>query len=282
MWPFGKKKEKEAPKAEPVGVQDPEVQAFAQKFLPEEFTVLGVTDPSGFGGGKVPEQDLLVAGATLSAWLREDEEEVHYEPMPLITLADDRLLQFLTSSIPGNFIIKAKVRLAKNGTSFQLIGMPEPGFDPDLKAYLEEQKTPVTLDGGAFGEFMLIRSLGWFDAEADWCGQSVRLTFEKDHDPQACLATAGKLFADAESWDGKVTAYAASQLLEQLNQLAVEAEEDEMTEEELLSQLVPDSIMVNPQGGFEFWYGDGGVFWNRSLCVSGTLTDGITHARLEG
>jgi hypothetical protein len=282
MWPFGKKKEKEAPKAEPAVAQDSEVQAFAQKFLPEEFTILGVTDPTGFGGGNVPDQNLMVAGATLSAWMRDDEEEIHRESMPLITLADDRLLGFLRSHVPGNFIIKAKVRIARDGSSFQLIGMPEPGFDPDLKAFLEEQKTPVTLDGGEFGQFVLIRSLGWFDAEADWCGQSVRLTFEKDHDAQACLATARKLFADSENWDQKAAAFAASQLLEQLNELAVEAEEDEMTEEELLSQLIPDSILVGPQGGFEFWYGDGGVFWNRSLCVSGTLTDGVTDARLEG
>ena len=70
--------------------------------------------------------------------------------------------------------------------------------------------------------------------------------------------------------------------VEELNELATVAEEDEMSEEELISQLIPDSILVNAQGGFEFWYGDGGVFWNRSLCVSGSLSAGVTNARIEG
>jgi len=282
MWPFGKKKEKEAPKTDPQATRNAEVQAFAQKFFPEEFTILGVTDPSGFGGGKVENQTLLVAGATLTAWMREDEVEVHREQKSLLTLADDQLLQFLRSHVPGNFILKAKVRASKDGTTFQLIGMPEPGFDPDLKAILEEQKKPVTLDSQEFGTFTLVRALGWFDAEAEWCGQSVRLTFDHTQEAQACLDTAHRLFAQAENWDEKVTSFACDRLLSQLNQLASQGDEEEMTPDELSAQLIPDSILVTQQGGFEFWYGDGGVFWGKSICVSGTLTDGVTEARLEG
>jgi len=282
MWLFGKKKETESPKTDPKAAQDAEVQAFAQKFLPEEFTILGLTDPTGFGGGKVDNQTLLVAGATLVAWLRDDEEEVHHEQKPLLTLADSQLLQFLRSRIPGNFIIKAKVRAAKDGSTFQLIGMPEPGFDPDLKAMQEEQKKPVTLTSEEFGVFTLVRTLGWFDTDAEWCGESVRLTFDQAQDAQACLDTAHQLFAQAEDWDEKVISFTCSQLLSQLNQLAAEGDEEELTQDELAAQLIPDSILVSPQGGFEFWYGDGGVFWGKSICVSGTLSDGVTQARLEG
>ena len=282
MWLFGKKKEKEAPKADPKAAQNAEVQAFAQKFLPEEFTILGVTGPSGFSGSTVENKTLLVAGATLSAWMEENEEEIHRERKSLLTLADDQLLQFLRSHVPGNFIIKAKVRASKDGTAFQLIGMPEPGFDPDLKAFLEEQKKPVTLESQEFGTFTLVRALGWFDAEAQWCDQPVRLTFDQSQDAQACLDTAHTLFAQAEQWDEKAVSFACANLLQQLNELAAQGDEEEMTEEELASQLIPDSILVTDQGGFEFWYGDGGLFWGKSICVSGTLSEGVTQARLEG
>ena len=278
MWPFGKKKEKDqAPK--PEDLQKTQIQAFAQQFSSEEFTLIALTGHSAFGGKLDETSQLWTAGITLNAWLREDEEEVHKDPAQLVTLADDRLFGYLRTRIPANFILKIKVRAAKEGNVFQLIGMPEPGFDPDLKAMLEEQKKPVTLDGGDLGTFTLVRSAGWFDAEADWNGVSTRLVFDCNEASEPCLNTARNLFLDPAGWDEKIRSYTAGHLLATLNTFAGEGEEP-MTAQELYDLLEPDSILVRGDGTFEFWYGNGGVFWGQLVRVCGSLGEGITAALL--
>ena len=51
--------------------------------------------------------------------------------------------------------------------------------------------------------------------------------------------------------------------------------------EELAQQLDPDVVMVHPDGAYELWYGDGGIFWGRSIKVTGTLAGGPAEAVLE-
>ena len=279
MWPFGKKKEKEqAPK--PEDAQQAQVQAFAQKFSPEEFTIIAVTGHTGFSGSEPNEFQLRTAGIGLTAWMRDDDMEIHREPAHLITLADDRLFGYLRTRLPSNFILKVRVRAAKEGSHFQLVGMPEPGFDPDLKAILEEQKKPVTLDGGDLGTFTLVRGAGWFDTEADWNGASTRLIFEASEDAQACLTTARALLEKSSDWDAQVRACAADKLYSQIRELAEEGGE-EFSREQFIQELDPDSVLVRGDGSFELWYGSGGIFWGCSLKVTGTLSGGVSDALLE-
>lgn len=276
MWPFGKKKEKAQPQTDPNLAQ---IQAFAQQFSPEEFTILAVTGFTPFGGIRSDDSQLWEAGITLTAWMEQDGEEIHRQETRLVTLADDRLYSYLRSHIPSNFILKIQVRAAKDDQSFQLIGMPEPGFDPDLKAILNEQKKPVTMDSPDFGTFTLIRGAGWFDAEAVWNGVSTRLLFDSAEEAEPCLNTARNLFADPVFWDGKIRSYTASHMLATLNTFAGEGEEP-LTAQELSDLLDPDSILVRGDGTFEFWYGNGGVFWGQLIRVCGSLGEGITAALL--
>lgn len=279
MWPFGKKKEK-APAPKPEDAQNAQVQAFAQQFSPEEFTILAVTGHGVFGGTLNEDTQLWTAGTTLTAWMREDDLILHHETAQLLTLADDRLLGYLRTRVPGNFILKIRVRAAKEGAIFQLIGMPEPGFDPELKAILDEQKKPVTLDGGDLGTFTLVRSAGWFDAEADWNGVGTRLIFDASEDAQPCLDTARALLPNSAALDAQARACAADKLYPQIRQLAEEGGED-FSREEFISQLDPDSILVRGDGSFELWYGSGGIFWGRCLKVTGTLAAGVSDAVMD-
>lgn len=278
MWPFGKKKEKTVETAE--SQRNAQVQEFAQNFLPEEFTLLALTGSNTFNYVREAKDGLSVAGIGLIAWLRDGEEEVHQEEASLLTLADDRLITYLRDHVPRNFIIKATVRAAKDGTSFQLVGMPEPAFDPDLKAILEERKKPVTLDGGDLGTFTLNRAAGWFGADLDWNGVATNLIFASAEEAAPCLDTARALLADPAGWDEKIRSFTAETLFPEVLPLAEEGGE-ELTEEELAQQLDPDFLMVHPDGSFELWYGDGGIFWGRSIKVAGTVSDGITEAILE-
>lgn len=279
MWLFGKKKEAaQAPR--PEQAQNAQVQTFAQQFLPEEFTILALTGYSALNSNREDESQLWTADITLSAWMREDDLELHRQQAQLVTLADDRLLEYLRARVPANFILKVRVRAAKEGGRFQLVGMPEPGFDPELKALLDEQKKPVTLDGGALGEFTLVRSAGWFDAEADWNGVSTRLEFDAAEPPQPCLDTARALLARADVWDGEARACAVRAFYPQFQPLA-EADGEEFSQEDFLQQLDPDSILVRGDGSFELWYGSGGVFWGRCFKVTGTIDGGIAEAVMD-
>ena len=281
MWPFGKKKEKAAPAEPPRDVQ---VQSFALNFLPEEFTILAVTGPAGVTKERPAEDALWTAGMELTAWMREDEENIHREPTRLVALADDRLMSYLRSHVPANFIIKAKVRAAKSGRAFQLIGLPEPGFDPDLKAVLNEQKKPVTLESERFGTFTLLRDAGCFDTETQWEGTETRLILDREENSAACLETAEALFAKLAIFGKNIRQCAADLLLTQgINWVGGE-EEDEggLSREELTERLEPDSIQVCEDGSFHFTFGGGGVYWGRILCVSGSVRANTLEARMEG
>lgn len=279
MWLFGKKKEKAAPAEPPKDVQ---VQNFALNFLPEEMTILAVTGTVGIAQERPAEDALWTMGMTLTAWMEENEEEIHRENKNLVTLADDRLASYLREHVPANFIIKAKVRPSKSGNSFQLIGMPEPGFDPDLKAFLEEQKKPVTLDGGSFGTFTLVRRTGCFQTETQWQDSDTSLILDQNEDFNACLETAGKLFDQQKMYAANIRECAAEALLQQGIDYIDGEDEESLSKEELMEQLEPDDIQVCQDGGFYFTFGGGGVYWGKVLVVSGSVNADTLEARMEG
>lgn len=81
-----------------------------------------------------------------------------------------------------------------------------PGFDPDLKAILEEQKKPVSFWEDGLGTFTLNRSVGWFETEAEWLGQPARLDFDRDENRADCLTHFHTLMERQEEWDQRVRA----------------------------------------------------------------------------
>jgi len=272
MWPFGKKKEKEhTPSPEELQVQE-----FAQNFLPEEFVLVAVTGPEGAVSDQKEDAPLWTLTCPLTAWMDEDDGVVSTGSALLQILADDRLRDYLRHHLPGNFIIKARVRPAKEGNVFQLVGMPEPGFDPELKAVLDEQVKPVTLDAEDLGTFTLIRSMNWFQTQIDWLDQSVQLTFNQDEDQQACLATARALLSDMEGWDSRLRHFAADRLFDCVNEQA----EEPVSRDELMASLCPESMHVDPNGSFALWFGSD-LFFGQAARVMGTLDNGPADARLE-
>lgn len=281
---FGKKKAVSQPDGKP---EDAQVQAFAQQFEPEEFTILAVTGANGFGGGRSGDDKLWTASIGLTAWMEEGGEEIHREPVRLVTLADDTLLEYLRTRVPKDFILKIRVRQAKEGGRFQLIGLPEPGFDPDLKAILDEQKKPVSHYIEGLGTFTLNRTVNWFEANVDWLGAEIALNFDQEEDMARCAQTAKALMAGQKDWDGRIRAYAAQQLLELANDWAQDGvEEDEepqaVTQEQFMQRMELESIQASEDGGFTFWFNDGDLFWGHAIRVSGDLTCGPTEAQMEG
>lgn len=275
MWPFGKKKEKEHIPSP----QELQVQAFAQQFLPDEITLVAVTGPEGVSDDRKEGEELWTLTISLTAWTDEDDGIVSQQPAQLQILADEQLRSYLRQHLPGNFIIKAKVRPAKEGDLFQLVGMPEPGFDPELKAILNEQVKPITLETADLGTFTLIRSMGWFETQADWLTQPIQLTFARgeEEEQQDSLATARTLLAKAQELDVQIRDLAADKLLDAVNEAL---EEEAVSRNELRDSLALETLLAAPNGAFTAWYGSDLLF-GRAIRISGSADQGPTEAELE-
>ena len=107
---------------------------------------------------------LWPASIGLTAWMEADSPELHQGEFRLETIADNQLMPVLRQRARPDFIIRFQARHSEDGTRLLLLDLPEPGFDPDLKAILDEQKKPVTFWAEGLGTFALNRALGWFEA----------------------------------------------------------------------------------------------------------------------
>ena len=251
----------------------------AAQFQPEELTILAVTGANGFNGGKAGKDKLWWAAIGLTAWMEEDSPDIHQGEFTLSTIADDQLLEHLRRRARPYHIIKFRGRVSEDGKRLLLLDLPEPGFDPDLKAILEEQKKPVTFWEEGLGTFTLNRQVDWFETEVDWLGGQISLVFDAGEDRAEVLQRAKTLLAGAADWDQRIRAYAADDLLASANDWA---EDEEITREQFIQRMELESIEIRADGSFEFWFADGDMFYGHSIHVSGDMENGPDDAAMEG
>ena len=234
----------------------------------------------------------LAASIGLTAWMEEDSPDIHQGDFRLVALADDRLMDYLRQRVPRDFIIKCRARLSLDGSRLLMLELPQPGFDPDLKAILDEQKKPVSTWVEGLGTFTLNRTVDWFEATVDWLGSEIALDFDRGVPEEMASAqeTGRTLMASQADWDHRVRSYAAQELLSLANDWAADAREEEdedsgaplVTQEQFMERMELESIQLLPQGGFEFWFNDGDLFWGHSIHVTGSLEAGPESAQMEG
>ena len=275
----GEKPEEKERKPLPEKQENRQFRELAAQFAPEELTILAVTGANGFGGGKAGKEKLWRASIGLTAWMEEDSPDIHRGEFVLSTIADDQLLEHLQRRVPRDFIIKFKGRVSEDGQRLLLLDLPEPAFDPDLKAILEEQKKPVTFWEEGLGTFTLNRQVDWFETEVDWLGGQISLVFDAEEDRAEVLQRAKTLLAGAASWDKRVREYAADDLLASANDWA---EDEEITREQFIQRMELESIEIRADGSFEFWFADGDMFYGHSIHVSGDMEHGPDDAAMEG
>ena len=217
--------------------------------------------------------------------MEEDSPDIHRGEFVLSTIGDEQLLEVLRRRTRPDFIIKFRGRVSEDGKRLLLLDLPEPGFDPDLKAILEEQKKPVTFWEEGLGTFTLNRQVDWFETELDWLGAEISLVFDQDENRADCVMNAKALLADAAGWDRRVREYAADELLSTANDWAGQMEDEEpqeITREQFVERMELESIEVRADGSFQFWFGDGDLFYGHSIWVSGDLENGPNDAAMEG
>ena len=277
----GEPEEKAREKQREPGGENARFKEFSAQFLPEELSILAVTGANGFGGGRAGKEKLWRASIGLTAWMEEDSPDIHRGEFVLSTIGDDQLLEILRRRTPRDFIVKFRGRVSEDGRRLLLLNLPEPGFDPDLKAILEEQKKPVTIEEEGLGVFTLNRQVNWFEAGVDWLGTEISLVFDREEDRAGCAANARALLASAADWDRRVREYAAGELLDSANDWAEDGEEP-ITREQFMERMEPESVEIRADGSFEFWFADGEMFYGHSIHVSGNLTGGPDAAQMEG
>ena len=282
---FKKKEEKTETVSDPREEYKKRFPKLQVEYQPEELTILAVTGANGFGGGKTRGETLWTASVGLTAWMEEDSPDIHRGEFVLSTIADDKLLEHLQRRVRPDFIIKFKGRVAEDGRRLLLLDLPEPAFDPDLKAILEEQKKPVTFWEEGLGTFTLNRQVDWFETEVDWLGGPISLVFDAGEDRAEALPNAKALLASAADWDKRVREYAADDLLASANDWAEQMEDEEpqeITREQFMDRMELESIEIRADGGFHFWFADGDMFYGHSIHVSGDLEHGPDEASMEG
>lgn len=278
MFDLFKKQEK------PSEPQWPEFKQLSAQYLPEERTILAVTGANGFTGGRAGKEKLWTASIGLTAWLEEGEPELHRGEFVLSTIADDRLLEHLRHRTRPDSVIRFQGRVSEDGKRLLLLDLPEPAFDPELKAVLEEQKKPVTFEAEGM-KFTLNRQVDWFETEVNWLNATISLVFDAGENHEACAARAKQLLAAAADWDRRVREYAAKELTGLANDWAEELEDggsQEISPKQFAERLELESIEVRASGGFQFWFGDGDLFYGHSVWVSGDLEGGPDDAAMEG
>ena len=275
-------------------VQTQEYQDKMEDSLPQELEIQAVVGASGFGAAKLGKEKLWSASVELTAW-KEEGGEIHREEILLSTVADDRLLEHLRSTVKRDSVIRCRVRPSRNGRYLLMTGPAQEGNDPELKEILEEQMREVTMEVEGLGTFVLDRTVAWFETKKDWLGTEIRLSFDRDDEKtmESAMETARTLMEDQRGWDRRIREYAADELLELANDWAEStvyeeeseaAEEDEqlVSREQFMERMELESIQAQEDGEFEFWFLDGDMFYGHSIHVTGNVEDGPDWADIEG
>jgi hypothetical protein len=156
--------------------------------------------------------------------------------------------------------------------------------DAELNAEVKRLQQPVRIKDGTFGTFTLDRSVNWYEGRAVWNGRKVRLSLEaqKPADVERALEVARTLWRAQKSWRAKVLAYAVKELLPLKNDNWLGDDERPLTAKQFQARMKLESVTVSPDGSFEFWHDDGGLFWGHSIQIMGSLAKGLTHAGIPG
>jgi len=134
-----------------------------------------------------------------------------------------------------------------------------------------------------FGKLVYNAELNWWEGVLS-IEPSVTVYFSLDgcNDDQALVATGEAVCRDLSEWRKRVEDFAVEKLRPLKNKSWLEENEDEVTVEQFKSRMTLESVSFYPSGEFEFMYTDGDLFWGHWIQVTGTHSEGPTHADIPG
>lgn len=249
--------------------------------------VLGLVGPSGASGSKGGPGTPWHLGVTLAAWklpggpLQTSElrvrRQVEYEQ-----------LEGLQKSLSAFALRRLRVRLlletemgAPQAWLEEIAGAVQ---DADLEAEAARLRAPVLYLDPLFGTCELDRALDWFSTRGQWLGQPVEVhlsTGEIEALP-ALLVHAHALWAAQAPWQARLLETAVRDLLELKNDNWLDDDESPLDAAQFQSRMRLQSVTFHEDGGFEFCFDDGELFWGHVIMIGGSLESGPESASIAG
>jgi len=259
-----------------------EVDRFGGEYNTECVEIQGIVSLSCQGGWRAVD-DYEVHSFSFSAWRRVGGPLVNRRLLVLRPVASDDGKKY--SGFPACSIHRIRVLLSKDETRAVFANASKmAGDDKELLAIGEELQKPVVVSTARFGELFLDGTVEWFEGEADWNRESVRINFHSDNldTLDNLLRTAEALWDDQVEWKRKVEDFAVKELLPLKNEYWLSEGEKALTPDEFKARMSLQSVSIFSDGEFEFWHDDGDLFWGHSIQISGSLKDGPTRADIPG
>jgi hypothetical protein len=232
------------------------------------FTITGLVGPAGVGGSQSEGEPEWTLACELTAW-RDPEGVVRRRGLELRRSLSFDDFDAWATRLPVDGLVRLRVRF-ESPSSAALLDVLGGARDVDLERLAARQKTPRTVEAAPFGTFVEDRRVKWFEASTTWGASPVRLTLTPDGegDVRTALDVARRLWSEQAAWDARRR--------NELGRLTIEGAEP------VLARLTLQTVAIDPDGRWTFWHGDSGLFFGRSVYVSGRLDRGILEAGIVG
>lgn len=244
--------------------------------------VTGVVEPSGPSGENTGAAGWALC-FSLETWHRDDQAIVS-TPLRLRCGVEQSEFASWFARVRPCEIVSARVRF-EDAHSAQLVEILEPqGASEALARRSADLLAPKTFVAEGFGEFTLDRRLDWYEGDAAWCGRTVRLTLKASDDAglDSAIRAAAKLWDAQGAWSARLEDCAIAHLLDLKNESWLDDDGEPIEASQFRRCLTLESVMVEPNGNFEFWYDDGELFYGHAIRVAGNLLEGATDASIQG
>lgn len=255
----------------------------ASDFPTEPVIVVGIVHPLGPGalvntGTEKP----LTLRISFKAWRGEDQI-LHTDKLPLFRDVTREEYDEYKKQIHPFEILTTRVIFTKSGWAELLEILDQPTEPDDLLVQLAaELQKPKTYQHERFGTLTFDSTYEHYGATVTWAGKSIELMLEAETEDEleAALQVAGNLWDHQITWRQQIESYILQEMLDPYNNNWREADDPELTSEEFLSCICLGLTCVNPGGEFEFHYGDNDLFGGHTIMIVGSLSDGLTDARI--
>lgn len=250
--------------------------------------VLGLVDAAGVYG--FPQDGRWILGFTFEYW-KITPGPVKKRPLEVRRNCSAEEFDPLQDRIPPYAVLRIRARVVEEsviGTSeAELLEVIGPDHsDSELNQAAIDLKTPVVVEDRQFGKLTLDRTVNWYTTNTKWNGAAVVLKLDVGASGaiDGALAAARTLWKDPKRWTERILDYAVEKLLplKNANWLDEDAGEAELTARQFRSRMKLKSITVRPDGSFDFWHADGGLFSGHWIQVGGDLNAGPTRADIPG
>jgi len=261
---------------------------FAELAAQPVVEIIGIVARLSGGGVMHDSSDVWFFSLKFDAW-RVRGGPLRKEALAFNRMCTKKEMIKLGRKFEVDTIISVRARLAEEN----LMGTPQAlleelggpvGDDAEMNEFLAELLRPVTHVDPVLGTLSFDRGLEHFSGRVLWRGQLVEISLDvsKCERLPECITIARILIRDQAEWHDRSREFASKELLSLKNENWLDEGEEELTADDFRKRLTMNSLTLDPDGSFTFWFDDGGLFFGHAVAVSGTLAGGFESADIHG